>query len=102
MPSYIVLNNFIFSTFFDYNDSDLERDYMASNNIKNTYFKRKFNQKYKSASKNNYKYFMNIASQTEINKSKKFLPLIKHSNKWYCNEFKIYYFVNIFCLTIIN
>ena len=51
------------------------------NNIKNTYFKRKFNQKYKSASKNNYKYFMNIASQTEINKSKKFLPLIKHSNK---------------------
>ena len=37
MPSYIVLNNFIFSTFFDYNDSDLERDYMASNNIKNTY-----------------------------------------------------------------
>ena len=49
------------------------------NSIKNTFFARKYNEKCGSASKNNYKYLMyNNASQNEINKSKKFLPIIKH------------------------
>ena len=44
----------------------------------NTLFTRKFNQKYKSASKSFNKYFTNNSSQTELDKTKKFLPNIKN------------------------
>ena len=43
----------------------------------NTLFTRKFNQKYKSASKSFNKYFTSNSSQTEMDKQKKFLPIIK-------------------------
>ena len=44
----------------------------------NSLFTRKFNQKYKSASKSFNNYLANNSSQTELNKRKKFLPIIKN------------------------
>ena len=44
----------------------------------NSLFTRKFNQKYKSASKSFNNYLANNSSQTELNKPKKFLPIIKN------------------------
>ncbi len=44
----------------------------------NSLFTRKFNQKYKSASKSFNNYLNNNYSQTELNKPKKFLPIIKN------------------------
>ena len=46
-------------------------------NFNNTFLTRKFNSKYKSALKKN-KFYSNNASQTDLTKSKKFLPIIKH------------------------
>ena len=47
------------------------------NGQNNTFFTRKFNQKYKSAYKFHNKIFTNNASQTELGKTKKYLPIIK-------------------------
>ena len=47
------------------------------NGEKNTFFTRKFNTKYKSASKKIKKNFTNNSSQVDLNVSKKFLPNIK-------------------------
>ena len=47
------------------------------NGEKNTFYTRKFNQKYKSASKYKNIIYTNNYSQTELNKSKKFLPVIR-------------------------
>ena len=47
------------------------------NGEKNTFFTRKFNKKYKSASKNLKKNFTSNSSQADLNVSKKFLPIIK-------------------------
>ena len=46
------------------------------NSQKNTFFTRKYNQKYNSVLKSN-KNYLNNASQTEVDKNKKFLPIIK-------------------------